>query len=111
MSDLAGGPSVEQEFSITIGTGSLDRIVDAGAVWNTHLSRLTTVAYDANTGATLTITSVNSGAVIGTMSNTGEGVQSINKALVPDPGSITITSSLGGSATVPVTVVTVYPPS
>jgi hypothetical protein len=107
-SDLAGGSPVEQTYSITIGTGSLDRIVVTSAVWNTHISRLTLEAFDANTGATLTITSVASGAVVGTMNNTEEGVQSANIPQVPDPGSVTITSSLGGSVTVPLTVVTVY---
>lgn len=107
-SDLAGGPSAEQTYSITIGTGSLDRIVVTSAIWNTHISRLTLEAFDANTGATVTITSVASGKIVGTMSNPGDGVLSANDPQVPDPGSVTLTSSLGATVTVPLTVVTVY---
>jgi len=107
-SDLAGGPAVSQAFTITIGTGSLDRVTITRADYTVEGEKLVVGATDANTAVTLTVSVTSVGKPVGTLSSFGDGM--FNGTLFgPDgtltPQDITVTSSLGGSATSAVTVV------
>jgi large repetitive protein len=107
-SDLAGGPAVSQAFSITIGTGSSDRVVVTAADYTVEGEKLVVDAVDANTAVTLTVSLTSTGAKIGTLSTFGTGMFN-GTFFGPDgtmtPQDITVTSSLGGSATSAVTLV------
>jgi hypothetical protein len=107
-SDLAGGPSASQAFSITIGTGSLDRVTITRADYTVEGEKLVIDATDANTAATLTVSVTSNGKQVGTLTTFGGG-QFDGTFFGPDgtltPQDITVTSSLGGSATSAVTLV------
>jgi hypothetical protein len=116
------GPSGTQQLTITIGTGSSDRLVlQSGTArlnmeCNTDEPILTFYASDANYGATYTVAETSTGERLDTfsdfLSELAAGGVGVN-FLVPrstaltfpsgtDEGSITVTDTLGGSAAVPV---------
>jgi Putative Ig domain len=112
------GPPGTQQLSITIGTGTADRLDLTGAIWSPHSvnKTLQIQGFDANFGATYTVFVTANGTKLGTFTESSAwqdgGIQ--NNLRVPpgpttftsftSPGSITVTDSLGGSATIPVTV-------
>ena len=112
------GPAGTQQLTTTIGTGTADRIDLTGAVWSPHSvnKTLQIQGFDANFGATYTVFVTANGTKLGTFTESSAwqdgGIQ--NNLRVPlgpttftsftNPGSITVTDSLGGSATMPVTV-------
>lgn len=67
--------------------------------------RLVVDALDANTAATLTVSVTSSGAKIGTLSSFGTGGFDGTFFVDPNPVNITVTSSLGGSGTLAITLV------
>jgi hypothetical protein len=95
-----------------------DRLDLIGAVWSPHSVNKTLQihGFDANFGATYTVFATTTGTKLGTFTESSAwqdgGIQ--NNLRVPpgpttftsftNPGSITVTDSLGGSATIPVTV-------
>jgi hypothetical protein len=107
-SDLAGGPSASQAFTITIGTGNLDRVTITRADYTVEGQKLVVDATDANAGATLTVTVTGSDSWAGTLTTFGDG-DFDGTFFGPDgdstPKEITVTSSLGGSATSAITLV------
>lgn len=108
VSDIVDGETVTKPFSITIGTGSLDRVVLTQAVYAIKGEKTTVAALDANTGATLTAYATATGQKLGTLSTFDDGsfngvFESAN--LSQGTQTITVDSSLGGSATLTVTVV------
>jgi hypothetical protein len=102
------GATARQAFSITIGTGNLDRVVIIRAQYTVEGQKLVVGALDANTAAALTVSLTSTGKRIGTLSTFGTG-GFFGTFFGPDgtliPQNITVTSSLGGSATSPVTLV------
>jgi len=111
VTDSAGGGSVSQAFTIAIGTGNLDQVVITKALYyknHSYQQKLQIIASDANTSATLTAYVTSTGQQIGlpevggfgdTFSGTFGGAFAGS-----NPSTITIKSSLGGTATSPVTV-------
>jgi len=112
------GPPGTQQLTITIGTGTADRLDLTTAIWSPHSvnKTLQIQGFDANFGATYTVFVTANGTQLGTFTESSAwqdgGIQ--NNLRVPpgpttftsftSPGSITVTDSLGGSATIPVTV-------
>lgn len=110
----AGGPDGTQQFTITIGIGSSDNLVLTGAGYNAEKRSLQVGAFDTNLSATYTVYSNSTGAQLGTLHNdnsgdgltyTGDGGMLVTLGSSTNPGSITVKDSLGGSATIPVTLV------
>jgi len=111
VTDTSGGGSVSQAFTIAIGTGNLDQVNITKAVYYKNASyqqKLQIIASDANTSDTLTAYVTSTGQQIGlpevggfgdTFSGTFGGAFAGS-----NPSTITIKSSLGGTATSPVTV-------
>jgi hypothetical protein len=118
------GPSGTQQLTITIGTGSSDRLVLNGTVdGQVRLNMecgdsepiMTFYAADANYGATYTVTETSTGKQLDTFTGTTES-QLGDYILFDVPystaitfpsgttseGSITVTDTAGGSATLPV---------
>ncbi len=117
----SAGPSGTQQFTVTIGTGTSDRLHLAGAVWapNTVNKYLQISGFDANAGATFTAYVTSTGKEIGTFTERvlqDDGSILSNFAISPNagilsetnPGTITVKDSLGGSATIAVTVSHIY---
>jgi hypothetical protein len=112
------GPSGTQPLTITIGTGRSDRLVLRGAVWSVHKvgQPLQIRGFDANFGATFKVVATSTGKRIGTFTENsafqdGSILQTFYVSAasgifpsVTSPGSVTVTDSLDGSATIPVTV-------
>ena len=111
VTDSAGGGTVSQAFTIAIGTGNLDQVIITKALYyknHSYQQKLQIIASDANTSATLTAYVTSTGQQIGlpevggfgdTFSGTFGGAFAGS-----NPSTITIKSSLGGTATSPVTV-------
>jgi hypothetical protein len=111
VTDTSGGGTVSQAFTIAIGTGNLDQVTITKAVYyknHSYQQKLQIIASDANTSATLTAYVTSTGQQIGlpevggfgdTFSGTFGGAFAGS-----NPSTITIKSSLGGTATSPVTV-------
>jgi hypothetical protein len=100
-----GGNTATQAFSITIGTGNLDRVVATTANYTTEGGKLVIDALDANTVATLTVSVTSTGQKIGTLGSFGSGQFDNTFFVEPNPVNITVTSSLGGSGTLATTLV------
>ena len=107
------GPTGTQPLTITIGTGSSDRLIVQRAELRILCGDLPTMEFwasDANNGATFTVTQTSTGTPIHTFTGISEtpapGV--LIRFPVPTPfarsfqGSITVTDTAGGSATAPV---------
>jgi hypothetical protein len=117
----SAGPSGTQQLTITIGTGTSDRLHLAYAVWapNTVNKYLQISGFDANAGATFTAYVTSTGKEIGTFAERAlwnDGSILSNFAVSPNagilsetnPGTITVKDSLGGSATIALTVSLIY---
>jgi Putative Ig domain len=107
----SAGPDGTQQFSITIGTGRSDRLVLTGAIWSPHSvnKTLQIAGFDVNNSATYTVYVTSTGAELGTITeptpdNGGDGTFTRNFREVTDLNNLTVTDSLGGSATIPVTL-------
>lgn len=105
------GPSGTQSFTITIGTGSADRVILTTAVWFrfSTTKRLQVAGFDVNQGATYTIYVTATGQELGTIGenapdNGGDGTFTHNFSAKTDLDNLTVVDSLGGTATIPVTV-------
>jgi hypothetical protein len=112
------GTAGTRQLTITIGTGNADRIDLTRAIWSPHSvnKTLQIQGFDANFGATYTVFVTSNGTQLGTFTESSAwqdgGIQ--NNLRVPpgpttftsftNPGSVTVKDSLGGSATIPVTV-------
>jgi hypothetical protein len=108
--DIGGGPSGTQQLTITIGTGSSDRLTVTAAGFNGHLFRLNVAGFDVNISALYSVSVTSTGKVIipaqpnnGTMK---DGILELTEHLDDPCGqtscSLTVTDSLGLSATVTV---------
>ena len=112
------GPPGTQQLTITIGTRNSDRLFLRGAVWSIHKvgQPLQIQGFDANSGATFKVVAASTGKKIGTFTENsaapdGTILQNFNVSTasgifpsVTNPGSVTVTDSLDGSTTIPVTV-------
>lgn len=103
------GPSGTQQLTITIGAGNADRIHLIRAIYSVHTHTLQVAGYDANAAETFHVSSTQTGTQIGTLTESSAwndggftGNFSLSSATVP--ASVTVTDSLGGSATMVVTV-------
>jgi hypothetical protein len=104
-------PSSTQQLTITIGTGGSDRLLITSAGYNGHTNRLSVVGYDANAGALYSLSVTATGKqLIAPKSMAGAGAAG-NVALITSSGfrypcptnagcSLTVTDSLGSSATI-----------
>ncbi len=112
VTDTDGGASVSQPFTITVGTGNLDRIIITQASYIIEGEKLVVEAVDANASATLTVSVTSNGKQVGTLTTFGDGMFS-GTFFGPDgtmtPQDITVTSSVGGSATSAVAVAAKQP--
>ena len=113
VTDSAGGGTVSQAFTIAIGTGNLDQVTITTAVYYLSASyhhELHIIGFDANTGVTLTAYVTSTGQQIGQLEDPPSGeFQSTFSGTFDafngsNPSTITIKSSLGGTATSAVTV-------
>ena len=102
------GPDGTQQFTITIGTGSADRLLVLGATWSPTKYLLHVGGFDVNNGATYSIYT-SASALLATLtqrtpSNGGDGnfglTQHRTNAAFISP--LTVTDSLGSSVTVPI---------
>ncbi|HEV2635960.1 MAG TPA: Ig domain-containing protein [Actinocrinis sp.] len=107
VTDIVDGESAEQAYSITVGTGALDRVVIEEASYAVKGEKTSVYALDANTGATLTVYVTATGQKLGTLTNFGAGSGSglfEGTNLSQGTHSVTVDSSLGGSSTLVLTV-------
>src|SRR5664280_416361 len=104
----SAGPSGTQQLSITIGSGSSDRLVINAAAYKGHVFRLYVQGFDVNISALYSVYLTSTGKlIIPARSNSGSlnGFLSLS-ASVPDPCgtnnscSLTVRDSLGSSVTV-----------
>jgi hypothetical protein len=100
-------PSSTQQLTITIGTGSSDRLKLNSAGYNGHLNRLSVVGYDANAGALYSLSVTKTGKQLiapESMAGLGGDVFLGGRLAYPCPTnagcSLTVTDSLGSSATI-----------
>lgn len=103
------GPDGYQQFSITIGTGTSDRLLLNRAVWTRKFLSLQIQGFDVNNGATYTVFLTSTGAKLGTITektptNGGDGTLLANFRMSTAPANVTVTDSIGGSSTIPVTI-------
>jgi hypothetical protein len=107
VTDSAGGGTVSQAFTIAIGTGNLDQVNITAAYYYLNASYhhvLVIFASDANTGVTLTVYVTSTGQKIGQLGG-GAGefhtdfIGTIDAFNGSNPSTITVKSSLGGTAT------------
>ena len=107
--DIGGGPSGTQQLTITIGTGSSDRPVVTGAIYQGHQSRLYVDGFDVNISALYSVYATSTGKLLIPAQANGsawdDGLLALT-ASVPDPCgtlnscNITLKDSLGSSVTV-----------
>ena len=97
------GPSGTQKLTIAIGTGSSDRLANVSASYNVHTHTLSIPFYDANIGALYSATVTATGKqVFAPQSLVPGGFLGSHGAADPCSGcDLTVTNSLGSSATVP----------
>jgi hypothetical protein len=86
----------------------------ASATIDTQNDEIGITATDPNTTSTLTVSATSTGQVIGTLTSFGDGTFSSTFFLtvgghVVDPGSVTVTSLFGASATATLTPYTPKP--
>ncbi len=98
------GPDGTEQLSVTIGTGSSDRLFATGASWVSEGGEgvIQLDGWDPNTAITYTL--VVNGKANGTVTNNG-GLVAAHGTTEPNPATVTLTDSLGTTVTVPVTVV------
>jgi hypothetical protein len=109
------GPDGTQQFTITIGSGTADRLVVTSATWFTDHSGkpLRINGYDANYGASYTVYVTATGAEVGTITrrtpdNGGDDNFTASFPETTDLNNITVKDSLGGSVSIPVVINTSY---
>ena len=104
---FGGGPGTQQ-LTITIGTGSSDRLTATGAVYNGHQFRLYVDGYDVNTSALYSVYKTSTGKLVipaqPNNSSWHDGILALTAAVADPCGalnscSITLTDSLGSSVT------------
>lgn len=102
------GPSGTQQFTITIGTGSADRLLVFGATWYPTKYILSVSGFDVNNGATYSIYT-SKGALLATLTqktaaNGGDGNFGLSQHRTNAAGisPLTVTDSLGSSVTIPI---------
>ena len=102
------GPDGFQQFSITIGTGSADRLFVSGATYYPTKYLLEVGGFDVNNGATYSIYTV-TGVLLATLTertpaNGGDGHFGLTQHRTNAAGisPLTVTDSLGSSVTVPI---------
>ena len=110
------GEIAQQAFSLTVNPNvptHPDSVTITSATFNTKTDRIGVVATDPNTTTTLKVSATSTGQVLGTLNSSGNGTFSNSFTLVvsnkADPGSITVTSLFGASATVALTPFTPIP--
>jgi hypothetical protein len=109
------GPPGTQQLTITIGTGRSDRLTLYSARLNLECGSYEPLMQlfesDANSGATYTVTQTSTGTRIDTFTGNSRSPGGVLKRFAvpsgtfppgPHPGSVTVTDTLGGSATIPV---------
>ena len=108
VTDSAGGGTVSQAFTIAIGSGNLDQVTITTADYYLSASyhhELEIIASDANTGVTLTAYVTSTGQEIGQLEGgSGEFHNTFSGTFGgaftgSNPSTITVKSSLGGTAT------------
>jgi hypothetical protein len=99
------GPSSTQQLTITIGTGSSDRLANVSASYNVHTNKLFVGFYDANIGALYSVTVTKTGKQVFPPQTLVLGAGGLGPSKGTAPCSrgctLTVTNSLGSSATVP----------
>jgi hypothetical protein len=98
------GPSGTQQLTITIGTGSSDRLANVSASYNVHTNKLFVGFYDANIGALYSVTVTATGKQVFPPQSLVLGAGGLgSKGTAPCSRgcTLTVTNSLGSSATVP----------
>jgi hypothetical protein len=98
------GPSSTQQLTITVGTGRSDRLANVSAGYNVHTNTLFVGFYDANIGALYSVTVTKPGKQVFAPQSLVLGAGGLRSKGVAPCGlgcTLTVTSSLGSSATVP----------
>jgi hypothetical protein len=103
-----GGPAGFQQLSVTIGTGSADRLLVFGATYSPTKYTLHVGGFDVNNGATYSVYT-STGALLATLTqktpiNGGDGDFGLSQHRTNAAGisPLTVTDSLGSSVTVPI---------
>jgi hypothetical protein len=101
------GPSGTQQLTITIGTGSSDRLANVAAAFNGHLFEVFVSGFDVNTSALYTVSVTSTGQVLipaQTADNVDGHWELVSAHFSRDPCAgacnVTVTDSLGSSVTV-----------
>jgi hypothetical protein len=101
------GPSGTQQLTITIGSGSSDRLANVAAAFNGHLFKVFVSGYDVNTSALYSVSITSTGQVLipaQTAANTDGRWELVSTHFSRDPCSgacsVTVTDSLGSSVVV-----------
>ncbi len=93
-----GGRYAAESGGVVVDTIQITR-----AQYVSRRSQLTVQATGSDPTAVLTVSVTSSGQVLGTMQNKGGGSYTAKFTVTPNPLNITVTSSLGGTASAPVT--------
>lgn len=108
------GPSGTQQLTITIGTGTSDRLANVSAIYSGHLLKLEVSGFDANVGLTYSVSLTSTGAVVIPAQATGDNDTGSwglamkeknpcgngNGYVSPLSCNLTVTNSLGSSVTI-----------
>ena len=98
------GPSSTQQLTITIGTGKSDRLANVSASYNVHTNTLFVGFYDANIGALYSVTVTKTGKQVFPPQSLVLGAGGLRSKGTAPCGLgciLTVTNSLGSSATAP----------
>jgi len=98
------GPSSTQQLTITVGAGSSDRLANVSASYNVHTNTLSVGFYDANIGALYSVTVTKTGKQVflpQTLVLGAGGLRSKGTAPCGLGCTLTVTNTLGSSATAP----------
>jgi len=98
------GPSSTQQLTITIGTGKSDRLANVSASYNVHTNTLLVGFYDANIGALYSVTVTKTGKQVFPPQSLVLGAGGLRSKGTAPCGlgcTLTVTNSLGSSATAP----------
>jgi hypothetical protein len=101
------GPSGTQQLTVTIGTGSSDRLANVAAAFNGHLFKVFVSGFNVNTSALYTVSIASTGQVLipaQTAANVDGHWELVSSHFSRDPCSgacnVTVRDSLGSSVTV-----------
>ena len=98
------GPSSTQQLTITIGAGRSDRLANVSASYNVHTNTLFVGFYDANIGALYSVTVTKTGKQVFPPQSLVLGAGGLRSKGTAPCGlgcTLTVTNSLGSSATAP----------